>query len=164
MLKKLLFACAVLGLVAGCKGKPKATESNLSAQGGDAVDSTPMSFDPQGSDSGRISGLNTIRFGYDQSTLSAEAKTTLKGNAEWLKARPGVRMQIEGHCDSRGTIEYNVSLGERRANTVKSYMVSLGISADRLSTISYGEEKPVAMGDSEADMAKNRRANFVPVQ
>ncbi len=164
MLKKLLFACAVLGLVAGCKGKPKATESNLSAQGGDAVESTPMSFDPQGSDSGKIDGLKTINFGYDQSTLSADAKATLKNNAAWMKSRPNVRMQIEGHCDSRGTIEYNVSLGERRANTVKSYLVSLGVSADRLSTISYGEEKPLAMGESDSDMARNRRANFVPVQ
>ncbi len=165
MLKKFVYACAVLGLVAGCKGKPKATDtSNLSAQGGDAVETTPMNFDPQGSDSGRIDGLKTVFFGYDQSNLSAEAKATLKMNAEWIKSRPNVRMQIEGHCDNRGTIEYNISLGERRANAVKSYLVSVGVNADRLSTISYGEEKPIAMGDSDSDMARNRRANFVPVQ
>ncbi|MFN8945908.1 MAG: peptidoglycan-associated lipoprotein Pal [Pseudobdellovibrionaceae bacterium] len=170
MLKKLLVACVVLGAVlgglTGCKGKSKATDqtSGLSAQGGEGVDSTPMNFDAQGSDSGRIDGLKSIFFGYDQSNLSAEARATLKSNADWIKANPSVRMQIEGHCDNRGTIEYNISLGERRANAVKSYLISMGIKADRLSTISYGEEKPLANSDSDSDMARNRRANFVPVQ
>ena len=76
----------------------------------------------------------------------------------------GSEMCIRDSCDSRGTIEYNVALGERRANAVKAYMVSLGIAADRLSTISYGKEKPIATGDSEDAWSKNRRANFVPAQ
>lgn len=160
MLKKILFTVAALAMVAGCKSKPKTSDTDASA----AIDSTALSFDPQGSDSGRIDGLATIFFGYDQSNLSSEAQSTLRANAEWLKARPQVKIQIEGHCDNRGTIEYNVALGERRANAVRSYLTSLGVAADRLSIISYGKEKPLSMGDSDADMARNRRANFVPFQ
>ncbi len=162
MLKKILFAVAAVALVAGCKSKPKT--SDVDANAAAAIDSTALSFDPQGSDSGRIQGLNTIYFGYDQSSLTGEAQRILKANAEWLKSRPQVKIQIEGHCDNRGTIEYNVALGERRANAVRNYLTGLGVSADRLSIISYGKEKPIAMGDSESDMARNRRANFVPFQ
>jgi peptidoglycan-associated lipoprotein len=72
-------------------------------------------------------------------------------------------LQIEGHCDSRGSIEYNLALGERRAKSVRAYLVNLGVSAKRLSVISYGKEKPIVQGDSEEAMAKNRRANFLPL-
>ena len=161
MFKKFLFIMAALTLIGGCKSKTKTADSDGSGAG---IESTALSFDPQGSDSGKIDGLNTIYFGYDQSSLTSEAQRILKANVQWMKSRPQVKLQIEGHCDNRGTIEYNVALGERRANTVKNYLVGLGISADRLSTISYGKEKPIAMGDSEADMARNRRANFVPFQ
>lgn len=161
MFKNILFVVAALALVGGCKSKPKTTDSDA---GGAGIESTALSFDPQGSDSGKIAGLNTVYFGYDQSSLTPDTQRILKANADWLKSRPQVKIQIEGHCDNRGTIEYNVALGERRANAVKNYLVGLGVSADRLSTISYGKEKPIAMGDSEADMARNRRANFVPFQ
>jgi peptidoglycan-associated lipoprotein len=170
MFRKLLSLAAtlsvILGLVAGCKSKPKATDQDLQSAPGAAatIDSTPLSFDTAGSDSGKIDGLKTVYFPYDKSSLEAQAKKDLAGNAEWLKARPGIKLQIEGHCDERGTIEYNVALGERRANTVKAHLVSLGIPSDRLSTISYGEEKPLVTGDSESVWTKNRRANFVPLQ
>ncbi len=86
----------------------------------------------------------------------------LRGNAEWLKSNSRVNLTIEGHCDSRGSNEYNLALGERRAAAVKNQLVSLGISANRLTTVSFGEEKPVSRGETEADWAQNRRANFVP--
>jgi len=122
-----------------------------------------MNFDPAGSDSGKINGLETIYFGYDKSNLDSATKKILASNAQWLKTNAKVNLQIEGHCDNRGSIEYNLSLGERRANSVKSYMVSLGIPAARLSVISYGKEKPLVQGDSDSAYAKNRRANFVPL-
>jgi peptidoglycan-associated lipoprotein len=123
-----------------------------------------MAFDPMGSDSGKISGLVTVHFGYDKSSLDSGAKKDIATNVQWMKANASAKVQIEGHCDNRGTIEYNVALGERRANAVKAYMVSMGIPADRLSVISYGKEKPLESGDNEAAWAKNRRANFVPAQ
>jgi peptidoglycan-associated lipoprotein len=154
---------ASLALAIGCSSKKKAEDAE-GAGGAPALESTPMNFDVAGSDSGKIEGLNTIHFDYDQATLSPEAKRLIKGNADWMKANGAVKVQIEGHCDARGSIEYNLSLGERRAQAVKNYMVGLGIPASRLSIISYGKEKPIAPGDTEADYAKNRRANFVPLQ
>lgn len=164
----LVSALLVVGLGA-CKSKKTAEDTAAPAETSGAesatpqIDSTPMSFDAAGSDSGKISGLKSINFEYDKAALTAEAKKKIQGNAEWLKGQNGVKMQIEGHCDSRGSIEYNLSLGERRAQAVKNYMVSLGVNADRLSIISYGKEKPLSHGDSEADHQKNRRANFVPL-
>jgi peptidoglycan-associated lipoprotein len=117
-----------------------------------------------GSDSGSIAGLTTVHFDYDSATLRSDTKAELAKNAEWLKANPGTNIQIEGHCDSKGSNEYNLSLGERRASAVKAYMQTLGIEAGRMSTVSYGEEKLLSMGDTEADHAKNRRANFVPAK
>lgn len=166
MLRKLSMAFAVLALVAGCKGKQSQSDQGIESGMGGAptIDSSAMNFDPMGSDSGRISGLNTVYFPYDRSSLDSQAKADLRANAEWMKKNSGVRVQIEGHCDSRGTIEYNVALGERRANAVKSYMMSLGIPSERLPIISYGEEKPLVQGESEEAWSKNRRANFVPLQ
>lgn len=155
---------ASLAIAIGCQSKKKAEDSDAAGGGAPAIDSTPMNFDVSGSDSGKISGLTTVHFDYDKATLSAESKKEIKGNADWMKSNGNVKVQVEGHCDARGSIEYNLSLGERRAQSVKNYMVSLGIPAARLSIISYGKEKPLANGDSESDYAKNRRANFVPLQ
>ena len=127
-----------------------------------SIETSPMSFDASGSDSGKIEGLETINFEYDQSTLSAEARKKLQGNANWMKKNSSAKVVIEGHCDNRGSNEYNIALGERRAKAVKDYMVGLGVAATRLDTVSYGKEKPVSMGDSESSHRKNRRANFVP--
>jgi peptidoglycan-associated lipoprotein len=162
----LTFISAALVLTLGCQSKKKAEDSAMGADGqgqdSQSIDSTPMSFDAAGSDSGKIAGLETVNFGYDRASLSAEAKSKLQGNAAWIKAHPG-SVQIEGHCDSRGSIEYNLSLGERRAQAVKSYLVGLGVPGGRLSIISYGKEKPISNGDSESAMAQNRRANFLPL-
>lgn len=101
-----------------------------------------------------------IHFEYDSSELSETAKEGLKEKAAWLKANASALVTIEGHCDERGTTEYNLALGDRRANTAKNYLVNLGISASRLNSISYGEEKPLDSGKSEAAYRSNRRAHF----
>ena len=166
MVRKLALGLVACAMIVGCKGKQAQSDANIetSPTGSTAIESAPMSFDAMGSDSGKIDGLVTVHFGYDKSSLDASSKKDIATNVDWMKKHAGAKVQIEGHCDSRGTIEYNVALGERRANAVKAYMVSLGIAADRLSTISYGKEKPIATGDSEDAWSKNRRANFVPAQ
>jgi peptidoglycan-associated lipoprotein len=102
-----------------------------------------------------------IHFAFDRSDLSDTAKELLREKAEWLKTNPSVSVIIEGHCDERGTTEYNLALGERRARAVKEYLQDLGIGGFRMSTISYGEERPLDPGKNEAAYSKNRRAQFV---
>jgi len=104
--------------------------------------------------------LEQIRFSYDQATLSEQARNTLTANATILQLDPELKVSIEGHCDDRGSDEYNLSLGERRAQSVRAYLVSLGIEPQRLTTISYGEEKPLDTANNEMAWAKNRRAEF----
>ena len=164
--KSLVLVVALSALVFSCgdrtKNQTDANTTPLTNQNEGAVESAPMSFDAQGSDSGKINGLVTVNFEYDKANLSSESKNKIQQNADWMKANSNSKVQVEGHSDARGSIEYNLALGERRANAVKNYMVSLGISKSRLSTISFGEEKPVVAGETEAAFAKNRRANFVP--
>ncbi|MBW2437750.1 MAG: peptidoglycan-associated lipoprotein Pal [Deltaproteobacteria bacterium] len=102
-----------------------------------------------------------VLFEFDSASLTAEAQEILRAKAEWLRDNPGVRVLIEGHCDERGTNEYNLALGDRRAFSSKAFLTDLGIDGARLSTISYGEERPIASGSSEDAWAKNRRAHFV---
>lgn len=105
--------------------------------------------------------LQKIYFNFDSADLSEESRSTLSKNAEYLSKQSSVKVQIEGHCDERGSDDYNIALGERRAKAAKDYLVNLGIGSDRLATISYGEEKPVDQGHDDAAWAKNRRAEFV---
>ena len=105
--------------------------------------------------------LKDIHFNFDKYDIRPEDTAILKENAALLKKFPNVKVQIEGHCDERGTVEYNLALGERRANRTKDYLVSLGISAARISTISYGKEKPLDPGHDEEAWAKNRRAHTI---
>ncbi len=102
-----------------------------------------------------------VYFDFDKSDLRPEAQEQLAKNADWLKANSDYKATIEGHCDERGTNEYNLALGERRANAAKDYLVSLGVAADRLETISYGEERPVCKESTESCWQRNRRAHFV---
>lgn len=106
------------------------------------------------------SGLQRVHFDFDQYVLTSEAKSVLVSNAGLLRAAPAVKVMIEGHCDERGSDEYNLALGEKRALAAKNYLVSLGVAGDRLSIISYGEEMPLAMGHNKEAWAKNRRAEF----
>lgn len=105
-------------------------------------------------------GGNDVYFEYDSALLSPDAQDLLKIKAQWMQANPNTRALIEGHCDERGSNEYNLALGDRRAESAKTFMVNLGISASRLSTVSYGEERPEDTGKTEAAYAKNRRAHF----
>ena len=170
MLKQLMVmtvSLAALALFSCTAPKKKAPEGPVGGAEGGSMDanigSQDMSFDATGSDSGKIAGLKSVRFDYDSSTLTAEARKQLADNAEWIKANPKATVQVEGHCDSRGSVEYNLALGERRAKAVKTYLMSLGIESKRLTIISYGEEKPLDNRDTEDAYAKNRRANFVPL-
>lgn len=102
-----------------------------------------------------------IHFDFDSFLLSDRARQILVAKAEYLRTNPDITVIVEGHCDDRGTNEYNVALGERRAQSVKTFLVNLGIDTNRLSTVSYGEERPIATGHDEASLAENRRAQFV---
>jgi len=110
-----------------------------------------------------MAGMKRVHFDFDQFTLSSEARQTLGANAKYLNAMSDVKVVIEGHCDERGSDEYNLALGESRALAAKSYLVSLGISAKRLSVISYGEEKALVDANNEDAWAQNRRAEFKAV-
>jgi peptidoglycan-associated lipoprotein len=105
--------------------------------------------------------LKDINFDFDRYDIRARDAEILKENAALLMQYPKVKIQVEGHCDERGTNEYNLALGERRANSAKRYLISLGISSDRISTISYGEERPLDPRSNEEAWAKNRRGHFV---
>jgi peptidoglycan-associated lipoprotein len=109
------------------------------------------------------SPLKDVYFEFDRYDLRADARDTLKANADWLKNNPSTRVEIEGHCDPRGTNEYNLALGAKRSQTAKDYLVSLGIPGERISTISYGAEIPVCKESTEDCWGQNRRARFVIV-
>ena len=104
--------------------------------------------------------MDTVYFEFDQATLSDTAKDTLVRNSEWLRSNANARVQLEGNADERGTNEYNLALGERRAAVVRSYLTSLGIDGSRLVIISYGEERPAESGQGEDSWARNRRVDF----
>ena len=108
--------------------------------------------------------LKDVGFDFDSAALSEGARATLRANADWLKSNAAARVQIEGHCDERGTAEYNMALGAKRAQAAMDYLATLGIAANRLSTISYGEEIPVCKEKTEECWSKNRRARFVVTQ
>ena len=107
--------------------------------------------------------LQDAFYAYDESTLTPDAQAALTASASWLKQNSQYNMLIEGHCDERGTEQYNLALGDRRANSAKEYIVALGIDANRIRTVSYGEERPFDPGHDEAAWAKNRRAHLVIV-
>jgi peptidoglycan-associated lipoprotein len=104
--------------------------------------------------------VKTVYFEYDKADISPEQVSVLQGNANWLKSNPNARFTIEGHCDERGSEEYNLALGDRRANAVKEFLVAQGIPANRMMTVSYGEERPICRDESEDCFKKNRRAAF----
>ena len=104
-----------------------------------------------------------VLFDFDKADVRADAQPILAGQAEWLRRYPGVRVRIEGNCDERGTREYNFALGERRANSVKEFLVAHGVDAGRITTVSYGKERPLDPGDSEDALAKNRNGHTTVV-
>ena len=102
-----------------------------------------------------------IYFHFDDATLTSDARMILKQKVSWLRENPGSSVLVEGHCDERGTSEYNIALGQRRAQSIKMFMINAGISSSRISTVSYGEERPVDFANNETAWAKNRRAHFI---
>jgi peptidoglycan-associated lipoprotein len=123
------------------------------------VESQPIQNIPV-ADHRAVAGLERIHFDYNQFTLDSQARMTLEKNAVYLRSNPALKVVIEGHCDDRGSDEYNLALGERRAVAARNYLVSLGIAAERLTIISYGEEQPLVAAANEEAWAKNRRAEF----
>ncbi len=109
----------------------------------------------------KITALESIHFDFDKYNIRPPDREILARHAEWLKNHKNAQVIIEGHCDERGTVEYNLALGERRANAAKKYLVSLGVEADRLKTVSYGKERPIDPRHNEEAWAKNRRAEFI---
>lgn len=165
------FGCAKKALEPVATEVPKAAQPQ--AQPVPAPDQGDMKMDtPAGAEEGAMAGKaardkaravfeNTdIFFEYDSFDLTAEAKRILAEKAGYLSSHPTVKVRIEGNCDERGTQEYNLALGERRAKAAQDYLVFLGIASERLSTVSYGEERPLDPGQTEEAWAKNRRTHF----
>ena len=160
MLRKLSIVFVSFSLVVGfvgCKSAPKTDETETPGGEMNAGDANVMGD----SDSNKAMGMETIHFKYDSFVIDSEGKQALKTNAGIMKANPSLKVQIEGHCDQRGGIQYNIALGEKRANNVRDAMVKAGITKDRLATISYGKERLIDTAMTDEAFAKNRRANFV---
>ena len=167
---KLLLIAALMGTAACTKKPPKQLPPPPPVQGERAL--------PQPTDNGMSGstipgsaadfkakvGSDTVLFATDSYDIDDEARSILQRQSQWLQQYPNVRITIEGHCDERGTREYNLALGDRRANSAKNYLASVGVSASRISTISYGKERPVAMGSDEGAWAQNRRAVTVVIE
>lgn len=139
-------------LLAGCT-TPKPT----AAPGDNTTPTTTSSIVPGSAEDLRVNVGDTVHFAYNQYNIEDNDKSTLQRQATWLSKYPSVRVTIEGDCDERGTREYNLALGARRANAVKEYLVSLGVSAGRVETISYGKEHPICTASTEDCWAQNRR-------
>ena len=167
-----LLMTAALIAVAGCSKKPPAQLPPPPPTDNAPTPPAP----PPSSDTGNgvvpgsradfvaQSGSDTVHFATDSSDVDAEAQGILTRQAAWLQKFPNVRVTVEGHCDERGTREYNLALGDRRANSAKTFLVNAGIDASRITTISYGKERPIATGSDENAWAQNRRAVSVVPQ
>ena len=135
-----------------------ATGPDVNTLGNETTGSTE--FTPSDPETGEGGPLADIHFEYDQATLTEEAKGILEKHAVWLQSHRNASVTVEGHCDERGTVEYNLALGERRAIAARDYLVSLGVGAERLRTSSFGKEKPLDPSSNEQAWARNRRAHF----
>jgi peptidoglycan-associated lipoprotein len=167
---------AALLVAAGCASKPAPTPEPVAPAPAPmattdvtrqpaplGVGSQPVQSGPV-ADHQAIAGLERVYFAYNQFTLEDPARMTLEQNAVYLRNNATLKVVIEGHCDDRGSDEYNLALGERRAVAAKNYLVSLGIAAERLAIISYGEEQPLVTAANDEGWAKNRRAEFKAVR
>jgi peptidoglycan-associated lipoprotein len=146
------FIGAAMIVLAGCSSKSATTPEQTTAEPPAPVPTTTTAPGPV---------LGDVFFDFDSSALSTEAQEQLKQNASWMQSNTAQSVTIEGHCDERGTDEYNIALGERRANSAKEYLVTLGAGSAKISTVSYGEERPFDPGHNEEAWAKNRRGHFV---
>ncbi len=167
---KILSLLAALVLVAACETAPE--ESADSGSGGTQTTSAPAPAASAPAASANQIAPGSVKdflvnvgdrvfFDFDKSDIRADQVATLEKQATWLKQFPGVTVVIEGHCDERGTREYNLALGERRANSHKDYLISLGVDPNRIETLSYGKERPAVLGSNDAAWAQNRRGVVV---
>lgn len=158
----ILGILAAVALVAACESAPmedaSASGSGDSASSSSSSSASSLSAYPGSQEDLVVNVGDRVFFGYDRFDLNEIARATLEKQAAWLAKYPTVSITIEGHCDERGTREYNLGLGERRANAAKDYLVALGVSPARIRNVSYGEERPVALGSNEAAWAQNRRS------
>ena len=153
----LKFAAVAAALfLSACTDKPKAVET-APPPGDSMTSSTTSSIVPGSAEDLKVNVGDTVHFEYDQYAVTDEGRAVLQRQAAWLAKYPSVRITVEGPCDERGTREYNLALGARRANAVKEYLVSLGVSSGRLDTISYGKERPICTESDESCYAQNRR-------
>ncbi|MGI6657011.1 MAG: peptidoglycan-associated lipoprotein Pal [Desulfobulbus sp.] len=166
----LLLLAVSVGLV-GCSKKTTVTAAGEGTEDdggmGVATESldTPSTTEAGNILEGRTSGpMLPVYFDFDANSIRSDQVPRIEGNASYLRENPNMYVRIEGNCDPRGTQEYNLALGERRAQTAKSYLINLGVNPDRLSTVSFGEEKLLFFGQDEASWAQNRRADFVIVK
>ncbi|MGB0682489.1 MAG: peptidoglycan-associated lipoprotein Pal [Magnetovibrionaceae bacterium] len=170
MLVRVLSVFAAVFFLAACASDQGSGSSASGTGGGTTATSssggTAATGGTGGTTGGPTPGSNAdlvasvgdrVFFDYDSYSLTSAARQTLEGQAAWMKRYPAVRIAVEGHADERGTREYNLALGDRRANAVKDYLVALGIAPGRITTISYGKERPVAFGSNESAWAQNRR-------
>ena len=171
-MKKLLLVTAACAVLAACGSKD---DDVVSASGDMVEDTTPSNtvadddldlVELPGAQADLIAaaGSDTIYFMTDQYNLESGARATLEAQARWMIANPSVNASIEGHADERGTREYNLALGEQRANAAREYLVSMGVPNNRLTTVSWGKERPVALGSDEQAWAQNRRSVTVVVR
>jgi peptidoglycan-associated lipoprotein len=152
MFKKFMCLLAVLVLVTACEST--GTEGGVNGHGmrGTDIGNAP------GTSEGLVQIGDRVFFDFNSSEISAEGRETLDRQALWMKKYPEIKVIVEGHCDERGTREYNIALGERRAMAAKNYLVSEGVKSKRIKTVSYGKERPAALGHDEEAWAQNRRA------
>jgi len=151
-----LSAIAALAILAACTTKP-ATTAQTAPPTAMTQSTTQSTIGPGSLEDFKVNVGDTVHFDYDRSDITEEGRAVLQRQASWLQKYPQVRVTVQGHCDERGTREYNLALGARRANAVKEYLASLGVSSGRLDTISYGKERPICTESDENCWAQNRR-------
>ena len=157
---KILSLLSALLLVGACATEPEDTDGNTgtgASSGASTSGSSAVAVEPGTIQDFIVNVGDRVFFDFDQSTLTAKAQETLDKQAAWLSRVPSATILIEGHCDERGTREYNLALGERRATAVKDYLISKGVAASRIKTISYGKERPAVLGSNEWAWSQNRR-------
>lgn len=153
-MRRIFVMFAALVLLAACETQSTGAGRGAGA-GGAGSDGSAVAMSPQQELVAKIG--DRVFFDFDKYAIRPDAQKTLKAQAEWLQQNPNLTVTVEGHCDERGTREYNLALGERRSNAVKDYLVALGVSASRITTISYGEERPTVLGHDESAWTQNRR-------
>jgi peptidoglycan-associated lipoprotein len=155
------FLCVVgVGLTA-CAGSGTSSGLNNGTASNQGGGNSPGGRGPTPPVKDVVPSLGTVYFDYDDSALREDAKDALRGNAEYLRNVASAKIELQGNCDERGTEEYNLALGKRRAESAQQYLVDLGIANNRMTTVSFGEENPAVTGSSESAWAKNRRVDFV---